>query len=76
MFAQVPVQTFHSHTLMDLDAVKAKPGFKPPTAMKGITDLVEHFAASHKGALTPKPVPKIPKLGVKVPLWTGRSGAL
>ena len=66
---QVPVQTFHSHTLMDLDAVQAMkgPGFKPPTAMKGIAELVEHYKASTKGALAPKAVPKMPKLAVKAP---------
>jgi hypothetical protein len=51
-----------------LDAVQAikGPGFKPPTAMKGIAELVEHYKASTKGALAPKAVPKMPKLAVKV----------
>eukprot|EP00929_Paragymnodinium_shiwhaense_P077739 TRINITY_DN40087_c0_g1_i1.p1 TRINITY_DN40087_c0_g1~~TRINITY_DN40087_c0_g1_i1.p1 ORF type:complete len:601 (+),score=87.14 TRINITY_DN40087_c0_g1_i1:51-1853(+) len=61
---------FLGHTLLDLDAVVAKPGFTPPISMKAIQKLVD-ACGPIKDAL---PVPKVPPMievkGFDVPAIT------
>jgi len=57
----VHTESFLGHTLLDLDAVAAKPGFKAPISMRSIQSLVSASGPIREG----KPVPKIPPLSIE-----------
>lgn len=51
----VRAEMFPGHTLLDLDAVVARPGFKPPISMAGIHAFVGSINIEQ-----PKPCPRLP----------------
>ncbi|CAJ1336618.1 unnamed protein product [Effrenium voratum] len=57
----VHLETFSGHTLLDVDATVAKPGFKPPISMKSI----QNIATAAGPIRAPLDVPKIPRLSVE-----------
>lgn len=57
----VHVDSFSGHTLLDIDAIVAKPGFKPPISMKAMQNIMNAAGPIR----VPLDIPKLPPLKVE-----------